>query len=95
MSEDPIVSRRARLLEAQIDGEIVGLQVDSGTCYGFNATASRIWTLIEQPQRLSVLRATLLAEYDVDPETCTRELNAVLAELERDGLVARAAQLAT
>ena len=82
-----MVSRRTSLLEAQIDGELVGLQVDSGTCYGFNGTATRIWALIDQPRRMSELRDTLLAEYEVDRETCERQLRALLAELEHDGLV--------
>ena len=88
MVEDLLVRRRAALLEAEVDGELVGLQVDSGTCYGFNGTATRIWALIEQPKRLSEIREILLGEYDVDPETCEKELRAVLAELEQDGLVA-------
>ena len=87
MVEDLLVRRRASLLEAEVDGELVGLQVDSGTCYGFNGTATRIWSLIEQPRRLSDIRNALLEEYDVDAETCEEELRAVLAELERDGLV--------
>ena len=87
MAEDPIVRRRAKLLEAAIDDELVGLKVDSGTCYGFNGTATRVWALIEQPRRLSELRDALLAEYQVDNATCEGQLRALLAELAEDGLV--------
>ncbi|WP_167737471.1 PqqD family protein [Sphingomonas parva] len=87
MAEDPIVSRRASLLEAEVDGELVGLHVDRGTCYGFNGTATRIWALIEQPKRVSELQTVLLDEYDVDPETCRAQLMELLGELEQDGLV--------
>jgi hypothetical protein len=87
-AEGTIVSRRAALLEARVDDEIVGLQVDSGRCYGFNGTATRIWGLIEQPRRLSELRDALVADYEVDQATCEAELRELLAELERDGLVA-------
>ena len=85
--ESVMVSRRTSLLEARIDGELVGLQVDSGTCYGFNGTATRIWALIDQPRRLSELRDVLLAEYDIDADSCEQQLRALLAELEQDGLV--------
>jgi hypothetical protein len=82
-----LVRRRAELLEAEVDGELVALHVDRGTCYGFNSTATKIWGLIEQPKRLSQLQEELLAEFDVDPETCRRQLNELLAELEADELV--------
>jgi len=85
--EDATVRRGTSLLEARIDGELVGLHVDRGACFGFNATATRIWELIEQPKRLFELRDILIEEYEVDPETCESHLRALLDELERDGLV--------
>lgn len=74
-------------MESRIDEDLVALDVDQGTCYGFNATAARIWDMIEQPARLSHLLERLLAEFEVDRETCERELRALIGELERDGLV--------
>jgi hypothetical protein len=87
LTDDPFVRRRAELLEAEVDGELVALHVDKGTCYGFNSTATKVWALIEQPKRLSELQDELLAEYDVDPETCRRQLKELLSELEADELV--------
>ena len=84
---DWIVARRDGLSEAELDGELLGLHVERGTCYGFNGTATRIWKMIAQPVRLSVLRDGLVSEYDVAPETCERDLRELLRELERDGLV--------
>jgi glycosyltransferase involved in cell wall biosynthesis len=86
-SEDFLVGRRGGLLETEVDGELLGLHVENGTCYGFNGTATRIWALIETPQRVSALRDALLAEFDVDAETCGRQLMELLRELEADGLV--------
>lgn len=85
---DPMVRRRGGLIEAEIDGELIGLEAERGTCFGFNATATRIWALLETPRRLSALRDALVEEYEVEPRTCERELRALLAELEADGLVA-------
>jgi hypothetical protein len=86
--EDALVRRHGSLIEAEVDGELIGLEIEQGACYGFNGTATRIWALIEEPKRLSAIRDALLAEYDVDAATCERELQAVLAQLESDGLVA-------
>ncbi|HEX4736592.1 MAG TPA: PqqD family peptide modification chaperone [Allosphingosinicella sp.] len=87
MAENMLVSRRAGLIEAEVDGELVALHVDNGTCYGFNATATRIWAMIEAPKRLSELRDALLGEFDVAPDVCEAQLLDLLKDLEGDGLV--------
>lgn len=87
MSEDIIVSRRASLLETEIDGEIVALHIGNGTCYGFNSTATRIWSMLESPRRLRDIRDALLAEFEIDQTTCEAQLNELLRELEADGLI--------
>lgn len=86
--DDFIVRRKGSLIEAEVDGELIGLEMDRGRCYGFNGTATRIWALIEEPARFSALRERLVAEYEVDSETCDRDVRAVLKVLEADGLVA-------
>jgi hypothetical protein len=87
VKDDVLVQRRVGLLEAEVDGELVALDVDQGTCYGFNATATRIWALIEEPKRVSELRDALLEEFDVDADTCQEQLAELLGELEKDGLI--------
>jgi hypothetical protein len=87
VAEELVVTRRAGLIEAEVDGELVALHVDNGTCYGFNATATRIWAMIEQPKRLGELRDALTAEFDVAPDVCEAELLDLLRDLEGDGLV--------
>jgi hypothetical protein len=85
--QEYVVTRRAGLIEAEVDGELVALHVDNGTCYGFNATATRIWSMIEAPKRLSELRDALVSEFDVEPEVCEAQLLDLLKDLEGDGLV--------
>ena len=87
MAGDLMVQRCGEMIEAEVDGELVALHVDKGTCYGFNGTATRIWGMIEQPKRLSELKEELLSEFDVDPETCETQLRELLDELAADGLI--------
>jgi hypothetical protein len=87
VAADFLVRRRLSLLEAELDDEIVGLQVERGICYGFNPTASRVWTLLEQPKRFSELRDHLLAEFDVPAAACEQQLLELLRDLEKDELV--------
>jgi hypothetical protein len=85
--DDLMVTRKGSLMEAEVDGEMVALHVESGTCFGFNATAYRVWQLSAQPLPFSELCATLRREFDVDAATCERDVRDLLTELSRDGLM--------
>lgn len=87
MGQDLRIERRGEMIETEVDGELVALHVDNGTCYGFNSTATRIWGMIEEPKLLSDLTEALVRDYDVDTATCEAQLRELLDELAADGLV--------
>lgn len=87
VGQDLRVERRGEMIETEVDGELVALHIDNGTCYGFNSTATRVWAMIEQPRLLSELTEELLREYDVDAATCETQLRELIDELVVDGLV--------
>jgi hypothetical protein len=86
-SDDPLISRNCSLMEAEVDGEMVALHVETGVCLGFNGTAYRVWQLSEPPIRLSELCATLTRQFDVDAAICERDVRDLLGQLARDGLM--------
>lgn len=81
------VSRGSDLLEAEVDGEMVALHIDNGKCYGFNATAYRIWKLIEEPVSVASLCDSLSREFQVERAQCEEDVLVLLDGLARDGLV--------
>ncbi len=84
----PLWVRRGNdLLEAEVDGEMVALHIDNGKCYGFNATAYRIWKMIEEPMLVTTLCESLSKEFKVEPAQCEGDVLALLDGLARDGLV--------
>ena len=87
MNDQTLVLRKPGLIEAEVDGEIVALHVDNGTCYGFNSTASIVWRMIEQPMTFADVRDALLRDFEVEPDVCAAQLTDLLGELERDGLI--------
>ncbi|WP_326524326.1 PqqD family protein [Sphingomonas sp.] len=87
MGADRIASRREGLIEAEVDGELLGLHIDNGYCYGFNPTATRIWALIETPRTVTQLCETLSEEFEVTPADARPDVEALLEELQREGLV--------
>ena len=87
VTDTTTISRTGTLLEAEVDGEIVALNVESGTCYGFNSTATRVWSMIEQPRTIGEICEALVAQFDVQPEDCRRDVIELIRELQSDGLV--------
>lgn len=84
---NPIVSRNRALMEQFVDDELFGLELENGNFYGFNASAARIWALIERPRTLDDICAALATEFDVAPSPCRADTLTMLHELEADGLV--------
>lgn len=74
-------------VSSQLDGEEVILNLEDGTYYGLNEVGARIWALIQDEAMLDRVRDRLLAEFDVDPEQCERDLITLMEELQQAGLV--------
>ena len=73
--------RRAYLLEADLNDELLALEPQAGVCFGFNSVARDVWRELEQPRSFDQLRDKLVAEYDVSDEQCTTELQGLLDEM--------------
>jgi hypothetical protein len=82
-----VVARKDGFIDAEIDGEVVALSIEQGTCYGLNGVGSRIWHLVSTPVRIDDLCAILLTEYLVDPSVCKRQTLDLLEELRSEGLI--------
>ena len=82
-----VVACRDGLVEAQVDGEVLALSIEKGTCYGLNKVASRIWTLLAEPKRVSEVCTTLLGAYKVDPDVCERQVLDLLEDLRAQGMI--------
>lgn len=82
-----LVARRLPgVVEAEVDGELVALHIENGTCYSFNATAARIWALLDRPRSVADICNALATEFDIDPATCGEQVLLMLRDLEQDGL---------
>jgi len=70
-----------------LDGEAVVLHLAKGAYYSLNSVGARVWSLIRFPMQASAIRDALLAEYDVDPSACERDLKSLLDDLSKCGLI--------
>jgi hypothetical protein len=86
LSGDTLLARSDGLLTAEVDGELMAMNIDRGTCYGLNGVGTRIWDLLVEPRTIDDICALLVREYDVDPARCRSEVADLLSELCEEGL---------
>jgi hypothetical protein len=82
-----IVVAAKEQVSSDLAGEAVILDFKSGVYYGLNEVGARIWNLIQQPKTVSEIRDAIVAEYEIEPEVCDRDLKALLQQLEASGLI--------
>jgi hypothetical protein len=88
LSPATLVVRSDGFVEAEIENEVVALNIEKGTCYGLNLVGSRVWRLLADPIRIGDICARLLGEYKVEPNVCERQVLDLLEELRAEGLIA-------
>jgi hypothetical protein len=87
MLPDRVVRISDQVVFKPVGDELVLLDFQSGMYYGLDPVAVRIWQLIAAHQPLGAIVETLLAEYDVTREALEKDVDALLEDLQRRGLV--------
>lgn len=70
-----------------LGGEAVILGLRDGVYYGLDAVGARVWALIAEPRAVGDLVANIVAEFDVTPQRCERDIIALLNDLAARDLV--------
>lgn len=84
---DTTLIRGTGVVEAEINSEVVAMNIETGNCYGLNSVGSRVWQLLASPISVRNLCEQLRAEFDVAPDICEREVLNLLRELRAEDLV--------
>lgn len=70
-----------------VGDEMVLLDFQSGMYYGLDPVGARIWQLLAAQHSLGDVVETILGEYDVAREDVERDIDRLVEELERRGLL--------
>jgi len=73
-------------ISCRLDDETVLLDLNRGVYFGLNGVGSLIWELIQRPQTVETVYSAVLEQYEVDPETCRRDVLRLLEDLREAGL---------
>lgn len=88
-----MISKRSVIVAAtdqvscDLAGEAAILNVQKGVYYGLDAAGARIWSLVQEPREVAEIHRIIIAEYDVEPERCLRDLFELLEKLQAEGLI--------
>ncbi|MDA1184681.1 MAG: PqqD family peptide modification chaperone [Acidobacteria bacterium] len=84
---ETVVASGTSLVSADVGDELVLLHVEKNAYYDTDAIGADIWHQLEQPVRVGDLCDRLVEKYEVDPETCQRDVLAFLSEALREEVV--------
>jgi len=87
ISGESIVTVTQSQVSCEVNGETVILHFDSGNYFGLNDVGTLVWKMVQQPRSVRDLREALLREYEVDADRCQSDLDILLEELQKHGLV--------
>lgn len=84
---DSVVVASDGISVADLDGEAVVLDVNSGHYFGLNEVGARVLKLSERPVSVEQIIKAILEDYDVGVDTLTADVIGFLREMEEAGLV--------
>jgi hypothetical protein len=87
MTLDSVVCVRSGQLASPVGDEMALLSLDAGAYYGLNAAGARIWQQLQKPIAVEALVQGLLAVYEVEPDTCRRDVLELLERMQQAGLI--------
>ena len=74
-------------LSGDLGGEAVILSLRTGQYYGLNSIGARIWELLQAPNSIPAIEATILSEFEVEPDECHDQVSSFIRLLESEGLI--------
>lgn len=75
------------VISQEVSGETVLLDLESENYFGLDEVGTRIWQLIKEQEDLQAIYNTLLDEYEVEESRLQADLEALLGEISKLGLV--------
>ncbi|HSJ65988.1 MAG TPA: PqqD family peptide modification chaperone [Gemmatimonadaceae bacterium] len=76
-----VVSRSEEPVAIEVDGTVVMMSIDQGMYFGLEGVGPRIWALLDRPRRVDDVCTALTEEFDIDADSCRREVIGFLDEL--------------
>jgi len=84
------VVRNESIPTGEVDGEMVALDLDKGSCFGMDRVGSAIWEMTAEPLTVGQIADALTARFEVNREQCLSDVAPFVGDLLAEGLLLRA-----
>ena len=84
---ETVLERNEGVLVAEVDDELIMLDIDKGMYYGLDDIGSGIWELLAERQTVARLCERLQERYAVSAEMCREDLLPFLEDMHEIGLI--------
>lgn len=86
-SSTTLLQRNPDMVAADLDGDLVMMNEKLGRYYGISGVGARAWELLETPASVDDLVNSICQEYDIDSETCYRDITQFAQDLMKVNLI--------
>ena len=84
---DTVLVRSDEPVAVEVDRTVVMMSLSEGMYFGLEGVGPRIWALLERPRSANEIANQLAGEFEVDPDTCLRDVCGFLEELRQAKLI--------
>jgi imidazolonepropionase-like amidohydrolase len=87
IDETTLIHRTASVLTAEVDKQIVMMDIESGRYLGLDDIGSVIWQRLETPRTFGDLVDSLVEDYDAERAVIAQDVRELLKEMATQGIV--------
>jgi hypothetical protein len=80
-------SNGSRFVWRIVDGEALIVDLQSGGFFALDRVGTEVWSGLKEGLELAQIVAAIAAKYDVDADMVQRDVDELLADLAREGLL--------
>jgi hypothetical protein len=89
ISSETVFRKSADVIERQLEGEAVLLDLKTGIYYSLDPVGSRVWELVDGSKSLDSIARLITGEYDIGHGQALEDMRELMADLLDEGLVAK------
>lgn len=87
MELSTVLSRGEDYVFNEVDGELVMMNIETGSYASMNETGKSIWELLEEPKTVEFVLKALTEEYDISLEAAQKDVMPFLTQLEEQSII--------
>ena len=89
VTETTQVVRNPDIPTGEVDGELVALDLELGSCFGMDHVGTAIWGMADKPITVGAIADGLTETHDVERSQCLADILPFVEELVAEGLLRR------